>query len=92
MALNDEMLIRNPFEFQLHTVVVNDSVKREAITRDQERKFLKFIQDDSHYSKYYDAMFILFKTGLCISEFCGLTIRILISRIIILFMPDDREK
>lgn len=75
MAVDDEMLIRNPFEFQLHTVVVNDSVKREAITRDQERKFLKFIQDDSHYSKYYDAMFILFKTGLRISEFCGLTIR-----------------
>lgn len=75
MAVDDEMLLRNPFEFQLHTVVVNDSVKRDAITREQERNFLKFIQDDVHYSRYYDGMFLLFKTGLRISEFCGLTIR-----------------
>ena len=75
MAVDDEMLLKNPFEFQLHTVVVNDSVKREAITRDQERKFLKFLEEDSHYSRYYDAFFLLFKTGLRISEFCGLTIR-----------------
>lgn len=74
MAVDDEMLLRNPFEFQLHTVVVNDSVKREAITREEERKFLKFIQEDPHYSRYYEAVFILFKTGLRISEFCGLTI------------------
>lgn len=74
MAVDDEMLNRNPFEFQLVTVVVNDSVTREAISRADERKFLDFIKKDSHYSRYYDAMFILFKTGLRISEFCGLTI------------------
>lgn len=75
MAVDDEMLMRNPFEFQLATVVVNDSVTREAISREDERKFLKFLQEDFHYCKYYDAIFILFKTGLRISEFCGLTIR-----------------
>ena len=75
MAVDDEMLLRNPFEFQLHTVVVNDSVKREALTRDQERKFLKFVEEDAHMNKYYDAFFVLFKTGLRISEFCGLTIK-----------------
>lgn len=74
MAVDDEMLLRNPFEFQLVTVVVNDSVTREAISRADERKFLDFIKGDSHYCRYYDAMFILFKTGLRISEFCGLTI------------------
>lgn len=74
MAVDDEMLVRNPFEFQLATVVVNDSVTREAISRADERKFLNFIQEDSHYNRYYDAFFILFKTGLRISEFCGLTI------------------
>ena len=35
---------------------------------------LKFIKDDKHFSRYYDAIFILFHTGLRISEFCGLTI------------------
>ena len=28
----------------------------------------------NNFSKYYDAIYILFHTGLCISEFCGLTI------------------
>lgn len=74
MAVDDGMLLKNPFEFQLATVVVNDSVTREAITLDQERKFLKFIKEDNHYKKYYDGMFLLFKTGLRVSEFCGLTI------------------
>lgn len=75
MAADDDMIIKNPFQFELHTVVVNDSVKRDALTREQERKFLQFIAEDEHYSRYYDAFFILFKTGLRISEFCGLTIR-----------------
>lgn len=75
MAADDDMIVKNPFQFELHTVVVNDSVKRDALTREQERKFLQFIAEDSHYSRYYDAFFILFKTGLRISEFCGLTMR-----------------
>lgn len=37
---------RNSFSFELATVVVNDSVTREAITRAQEQLFLKFIQED----------------------------------------------
>ena len=44
------------------------------ITRAQERAFLKFIQEDNCYRKYYDGIFILFNTGLRISELCGLTI------------------
>lgn len=63
------------FEFQLCTVVVNDSVTRQAITKEQEELFLEFIRNDDHYSKYYNGMFILFKTGLRISEFCGLTVK-----------------
>lgn len=37
-------------------------------------KFLEFVRNDNHYCRYYDGMFILFKTGLRISEFCGLTV------------------
>ncbi len=75
MAADDDMIIKNPFQFELHTVVVNDSVKRDALTREQERKFLQFIAEDAHYKRYYDAFYVLFKTGLRISEFCGLTIK-----------------
>lgn len=75
MAVDDDILRKNPFEFQLATVVVNDAVTREAITRKQERTFLDFIKNDTHYSKYYDGMYILFKTGMRISEFTGLTVK-----------------
>lgn len=64
----------NPFEFELASVIVNDSVTREAITRKQQRDLLKFIQEDEHFSRYYDVIYILFHTGLRISEFCGLTV------------------
>lgn len=52
---------------------MNDSVTREAITRKQQRDFLNFVKEDKYYNKYYDAFYILFHTGLRISEFCGLT-------------------
>ena len=74
MALQDDLIRKNPFQFELATVVVNDSVTREAITRAQERAFLNFIKEDTCYSKYYDGIYILFNTGLRVSEFCGLTI------------------
>ena len=74
MAVDDDLLSKNPFEFQLATVVVNDSVTREAITRKQERQFLDFVKNDKHFEKYYNGIYILFKTGLRISEFVGLTI------------------
>ena len=75
MAVDDDYLNKNPFGFQLAGVVVNDSVTRQAITRDQMRKFLKFVHDDNVYCKYYEAVYILFHTGMRISEFCGLTIK-----------------
>ncbi len=74
MAVDDDLLRKNPFAFELATVVVNDSVTREAITRKQEQAFLQFIKQDKHFSKYYDGIYILFHTGMRISEFVGLTI------------------
>ena len=73
MAMDDDLIRKNPFGFELASVIVNDSVTREAITRKQERELLRFIKEDKHFSRYYDAIYILFHTGLRISEFCGLT-------------------
>lgn len=39
MAMDDDLIRKNPFEFQLATVVVNDSVTREAVSRKQECGF-----------------------------------------------------
>ena len=74
MAVDDDLIRKNPFDFQLATVVVNDSVTRKAITRKQERAFLEFVKNDKYYCKYYEGIYILFKTGLRISEFVGLTV------------------
>ena len=74
MAVEDDLIRKNPFDWELATVLINDSVSREAVTPRQERLFLDFIKGDKHYSKYYEGMYILFKTGMRISEFCGLTL------------------
>ncbi len=74
MAVDDDVLRKNPFGFEMATVVVNDSVTRQAVTKDDMRRFLKFIHDDNNYCKYYEVVYILFNTGMRISEFCGLTI------------------
>ena len=74
LALESDYIKRNPFDFQLKDVLVNDSVTREAISRQDEKKFLKFVREDPRLSVYYDATDILFKTGMRISEFCGVTL------------------
>lgn len=74
MGVDDDLIRKNPFSFQLVEVIVNDSVRREAISPADERKFLKFVKDDPHFNQYYEGIYILFKTGMRISEFCGLTI------------------
>ena len=59
----------------MSSVLINDSNKREALSPQDQKRFLEFVQNDKHYSKYYDAFLFLFSTGLRISEFCGLTVK-----------------
>lgn len=44
------------------------------MTEEQEQALLSFIKTDNVYHKYYDDVLILLKTGLRISELCGLTV------------------
>ena len=74
MAVDDGLIIKNPFDWELAEVLINDSVKRDALSPRQERLFLDFIKNDKHYCKYYEGVYILFKTGMRVSEFCGLTL------------------
>ena len=74
MAVEDDYITKNPFNFELAKVNINDSVMREAVSREQMRKFLEFVKADNRFSKYYDGIYILFHTGLRISEFVGLTV------------------
>lgn len=63
----------NPFGVELAGIIMNDSVTRESISRDQMGKFLKFVHDVV-YCKHYEVICILFHMGMRISEFCGLTL------------------
>lgn len=73
MAIEDDYVRKNPFDFQLSEVIEDDSESRQALSEEQEEKLLSFLQHDTVYQKYYDDVLILLKTGLRISEFCGLT-------------------
>ncbi len=69
MAVDDDILVKNPFGVQLAGGLVDATVIREAIAKDQMRKLLKFVHDDVVYCKYYEVVYILFHTGIRFSEF-----------------------
>lgn len=73
MAVDDDLLPKNPFDFHMSDVLYDDSEKRQALTPEQEAEFLRFIWQDGCYRKYYEVIYILLNTGMRISEFCGLT-------------------
>lgn len=73
MAVNDDIIVKNPFEFKLTEVVTNDSQKRQALTDAQRDTWMEFIRTDPTYCKYYDEFIVLLHTGMRVSEFCGLT-------------------
>lgn len=54
-------------------MIEDDSKPKIALNEEQEKELLHFIEHDNVYQKYYDDVLILLKTGLRISEFCGLT-------------------
>lgn len=74
MALEEDLIVKNPFDFKLSAVIENDNDDREALTPYDEERFLEFVKDDPRFSPYYDGIYILFNTGLRISEFAGLTV------------------
>ena len=71
LAVDDDLIRKNPFQFQLMEVVVNDSVTREAISRAEERKFLRFVKEDPHFCRYYEGIYILFRRGFASQNSAG---------------------
>ena len=74
IAIQDDYIRKNPFEFKLNEVIENDTESKTPLTAEQEQALLSFMKTDKIYQKYYDDILILLKTGLRISEFCGLTV------------------
>ena len=75
IAIQDDYVRKNPFDFKLNEVIEDDTKGKVALTEKQEQALLSFIKTDNVYHKYYDDVLILLKTGLRISELCGLTVK-----------------
>lgn len=76
MAVEDNLIRSNPFNFHIDEILKNDSEKRRALTDDEVKTFLECVKtyEQSARSKYYEDVVILLNTGLRISELCGLTL------------------
>lgn len=73
MAVEDDMIRKNPFTFRVVDVVPNDSTTRKALSPEEKEKFLAYVLADKCRRRYYDEIIILLGTGLRISELYGLT-------------------
>ncbi len=72
MAIQDDYIRKNPFEFKIDDVIENDTKQNIPLTPTQEESLYSFIENDKICSKYYDDIILIRETGLRISEFCGL--------------------
>lgn len=72
MAVDDDMIRKNPFKFKLSDVIPNDAYVRSALTKAQQERYLQFIRDHGK-DNYYDDIVIPLGTGLRVSELYGLT-------------------
>ena len=61
IAIQDDCVRKNPFDFQLKAVLDDDTVPKTVLTEEQEEKLLAFAKADKTYSKNYDEILILLK-------------------------------
>lgn len=71
MAIEDDKIRKNPFNFNLSDILPNDAEKRVALTKAQQEEYLRFVRQCD--SSYYDEIEILLGTELRVSELYGLT-------------------
>lgn len=71
-AVDYDYIAKNPF--RRITTDKSDSKVMEALPIEEMNRFLDFCSKDAHSSHCYDMIYILFWTGLRVSELCGLTI------------------
>ncbi len=72
MAVDDDMIRKNPFKFKLSDLLPNDAYQRQALTKAQQQNYLEFIRNNGR-DNYYNDIVVLLGTGLRVSELYGLT-------------------
>ena len=76
LAIQDDYIRKNPFDFKLSDVLDDDTEEKVVLTPEQEASLLSFMQSDKTYRKYYDEVVILLETGLRMTDFCGLDLTV----------------
>lgn len=71
-AMDYDYIMKNPF--RRITTDRSDSKPMEALALKDMNRFLTFCSTDVHSKHCYDMLYILFWTGLRVSELCGLTL------------------
>lgn len=57
MAVDDDMIRKNPFKFQVADILQNDAEKRTSLTKAQQEAYLKYVQEygqDNYYQRCSD--------------------------------------
>ena len=73
-AIEDDLIRKNPFNFNTEEVIEDNTEEKIALTDTQTDMLLQFLQTDTTYQKHYHAVIVLLNSGLRISELCGLTV------------------
>ena len=71
MAVDDDLIRKNPFKFKLADIIPNDTEERKPLNQQDKKRLLEFAVD----YPCYDEIVILLGTGLRVSELCGLTVK-----------------
>ena len=75
MACDEDILVKNPCNFKLFSVIVKNTKKKYALTPEDQQRFLDFVKSDPRYYKHYDTFVFMIETGLRIGELTGLTLK-----------------
>jgi len=74
IACEDDLIPKNPFAFDLKSVITVKKSTRASLSEDEQQQFLDFIMGDKVFAKYLDEVLVLLHTGVRLGEFCALTL------------------
>lgn len=72
-AVEDDLVLKNPFAFSIEKVIGLEPNTRQALTKEQQANLISFVRDHPRFRKRYSELRILLETGLRVSELYGLT-------------------
>ena len=75
VAVDDDMIRKNPSDNmvrEMRLAIGDDSVKRKALTWEEEKLFLTYMKDHPKYYHWYPVFYVLLNTGMRFGECAGL--------------------